>query len=53
MFVGENGDLIEVRKFRGSWTIKTSSFAVKGEEEEIEIEVFLFEFVEMKVNEYL
>ena len=50
---GENGDLTEVRKPRGPWTIKTSSFAAKGEEEEIEIEVSLPELAEMKANEYL
>jgi len=50
---GENGDLTEVRKPRGPWTIKTSSFTAKGEEEEIEIEVSLPELAEMKANEYL
>ena len=41
------------RAAAGPWTVEVSSFAAKGEEEKVEIEISLPELVEMKPVEYL
>jgi len=43
----------EVRAQKGPWTVKASTFAAKGVEETIEVELELPELAPMKPVEYL